>query len=261
MSHQILREHRATWIQKPILREIYYDFYRRIVSLTAPGKSLEIGGGSGNLKEYSSDVISTDIVPAPWLDAAADAQALPFADATFTNLVMIDVLHHIEKPVRFLGEAVRILRPRGRVLMVEPAITPVSWVFYRLFHPEPVVMSANPLVEGASDPEREPFDANQAIPSLLLGRYRRRLEALFPTLKLIHFERFSFFAYPLSGGFRSWSLLPTGWGARVINIEDKLAPVLGPLMAFRLFAVLEKQAETAATNHVRPAEAKTEVAH
>lgn len=262
MSREVLREHRATWMQKPILREIYHDFYRRILAFSAPGKSLEIGGGSGNLKEYSSDVISTDIVPNAWLDAAADAQALPFANAIFANVVMVDVLHHIERPIRFLAEALRVLRPGGRLLMVEPAITPVSWLSYRFFHPEPVVMTADPLADGAAIQGREPFDANQAIPTLLFGRYRRRLEALFPALELIHFERFSFFAYPLSGGFRPWSLLPPGWGSRVIRMEDALAPMLGPLMAFRLLAVLEKQARGSAnTNPVKRPLEHTEVAH
>ena len=244
MSREILHQHRAIWNQKPILREIYRDFYRRIVSFCLPGRSLEIGGGSGNLKEYAGNVISTDIVATPWLDAAADAQALPFANESFANLVMVDVLHHIERPIRFLKEAWRVLRPGGRLLALEPAISPTSWIFYRLFHPEPVIMSADPLADGMVSSGREPFDANQAIPTLLFGRYRKRLQALLPDLTLIHFERFSFFAYPLSGGFRPWSLLSAAWGRKLLNAEQKLAPILGPVMAFRLFAVLEKRAAT-----------------
>jgi SAM-dependent methyltransferase len=240
MSHAILQEHRLTWERKPVLRAIYHDFYERISAFCIEGRSLEVGGGSGNLKEYRHDVVTTDIVPTSWLDAVADAQALPFAGESFANIVAVDVLHHIERPVRFLHEAQRVLQPGGRIILVEPAISPVSWFFYRIFHPEPVIMNTDPLAGGELDPQREPFDANQAIPTLLFGRHRKRLEVQFPALRLAHFERFSFFVYPLSGGFRSWSLVPAGWTTALLKVEKQLSFLLGGVMAFRLFAVVEK---------------------
>src|ERR1700704_5708617 len=108
MHEHLPGHYRDRWKSKAVLRAIYEDYYRRILEQCAPGRSLEIGGGSGNLKEYRAEVVSTDIVPSPWLDAAADAQALPFADSSFANIVMVDVLHHIQWPVRFLREAQRI---------------------------------------------------------------------------------------------------------------------------------------------------------
>lgn len=242
MSEKILREHRELWWEKPVLRAIYSDFYERITVACRPGLSLEIGGGSGNLKNFASEVVSTDIVPTHWLDAAADAQALPFVAGSFANVVGVDVLHHIERPRRFFAEAERVLQPCGRVILLEPAITPGSWVFYRFFHPEPVVLKADPLADGPLDHDRQPFDANQAVPTLLFGRHRSRLEEAFPNLKLVRIERLSFFAYPLSGGFRPWCLVPTGIIEPLLNIETKLAPMIGALMAFRLLAVMEKAA-------------------
>ena len=97
-------------------------------------------------------MIATDIQFAPWLDAVADAQHLPFAPGSAANIVMIDVLHHVEFPVAFFREAQRVLRPGGRVVMVEPAITWGSALFYRFLHHEPVRMSAAILDDG--DPIR-----------------------------------------------------------------------------------------------------------
>jgi SAM-dependent methyltransferase len=240
MTQQILEDHRQLWKEKPVLRAIYADFYRRILGACRPGRSLEVGGGFGNLKEYASNVISTDIVPFPGLDAVADAQALPFQDSCFDNIVAVDVLHHVERPQRFFSEAERVLRPGGRIILVEPGVTPVSWIFYKLLHPEPLLVSADPFVEGPSDPDRKPFDANQAIPELVFGRYRREFENRFASLKLVRRERFSWLVYPLSGGFRRWSLIPERCLRAMIAMELKLTPFVAWLMAFRLFLVVEK---------------------
>jgi SAM-dependent methyltransferase len=229
------------WRNKPALREIYHDLYRRMAAELMAGPTLEIGGGAGGFKEFAPGVIATDILTAPWLDLVADAQALPFTDASFSNIVMFDVLHHIEFPRRFLGEAMRVLTPGGRIVMIEPAITPASWPFYRFLHAEPVDLGADPLHDGAPDATRDAFAANQAIPTLLMGRHRARLAAAFPQWKIMPPQFLSLFAYPLSGGFKPWSLIPAALVKPLLKCEDALLPVLGRLMAFRLMMVLEKR--------------------
>ena len=78
-----------------------------------PGTTLEIGGGSGNFKAFAPHVVSTDILFAPWLDSVCDAQSLPFENAAFDNVVMMDVFHHLERPTVFLRETLRVLKPGG----------------------------------------------------------------------------------------------------------------------------------------------------
>ena len=236
-----IAEHGRQWRQKFVVREIYLDLYRRMAAAQTPGNTLEIGGGSGIFKEYAKDCVTTDILPAPWLDVVNDAQSLPFADSSFDNIVMFDVLHHLEFPVKFFREAVRVLRPGGRVIMVEPAMTPVSLPFYKLLHPEPTIMDADPFIDGAPDPTRDAFAANQAIPTLMFGHYRQCFEQMFPVLRVRDVHRLSLFAYPLSGGFKPWSLLPEKLVRPLLVLEDKLAHVLGGLMGFRLLAVIEKR--------------------
>lgn len=236
-------DYRAIWEAKPVLRAVYRAWYERMAALCKPGRTLEIGGGSGNLKAFAPDVVSTDILFADWLDAMCDAQRLPFADARIDNVVMMDVLHHLERPVRFLEEAARVLRGGGRVVMLEPGITPVSGLFYRFCHPEPVDMSADPMAEGPIDPARDPYDANQAIPTLLFGSGRRRaaFERRFPDLRVATVERLALVAYPLSGGFRPWSLVPAALVGPILALDGALAPLLGRLCGFRLLIVLEKR--------------------
>ena len=171
------------WERKPVLRMIYDDFYDRIVAECVPGVTIEIGGGIGNLKRRLPHVIATDIQFADWLDCVADAQHLPFSDGMAANIVMVDVLHHVEFPLYFFREAVRVLRSGGRIIMVEPAITLGSTLFYRLLHQEPVRMSSDPLTEGVPNPRRDPYDSNQAIPTLIATRDRDRFEAFVSELE------------------------------------------------------------------------------
>lgn len=240
MSQSILSDHKRIWDDKPVLRKIYHDFYRRIQEYAQPGQTLEIGGGTGNLKEYLPSVVSTDIVDSSWVDVVCDAQDMPFDGASFDNIVGVDVLHHIERPVRFLREASRILRKGGRLILIDPAITPMSYPFYKFIHEEPVDMSVNPLEDAALSPDRKPFDANQGIPTLLYTRYRNALAKAFPELKMVDVNYFSLWAYPLSGGFKPWSLVPSSCVDALLGLEQKIETFVGKFLAFRVVAVMEQ---------------------
>ena len=235
--------HREVWESKPVLREVYSHLYRRIAIACQPGLTIEVGGGSGNFKQFAPDVLSFDIVHEPWLDFVADAQALPLRSASAANIVMLDVLHHIEYPIRFLRDAARVLQPGGRVIFIEPGITPLSGIVYRAAHEEPVDSSVNPLAEGLPDPQKDPYVGNQAIPTLLTGPYVARLREMEPSLELTLLQRLSLFAYPLSGGFKQWSLITAGAARKLLRLEDRIEALLGPLCGFRLMAVFEKRRE------------------
>ena len=106
-----LADYDHVWKLKPGLRAVYSDFYDRIAARVVAGPVLEIGGGIGNLRQRFERVVSTDIQFAPWLDCIVDAHRLPFGAQTLANIVMVDVLHHLEFPIQFFREAQRT-RPR-----------------------------------------------------------------------------------------------------------------------------------------------------
>jgi SAM-dependent methyltransferase len=237
-----LNQYAEMWDRKPVMRAIYNDFYERLAPECRPGTTIEIGGGIGNLKQYLSDVIATDIQFAPWLACVADAQRLPFAAGAAANIVMVDVLHHLEFPVVFFRDAARVLQAGGRILMVEPAITYGSSLFYRLFHHEPVRTSAEVLGDGTPDPHRDPYDSNQAIPTILATRERARFHARFPEFRIARIVWFALAAYPLSGGFKPWSLLSARAARRLMQFERLLEPAIGRFAGFRVMIVIEKKA-------------------
>jgi hypothetical protein len=130
--------------------------------------------------------------------------------------------------------------------MIEPAITPGSTLFYRLIHHEPVRTSADPLADGVPDPGRDPYDSNQAIPTLIATNHRDRFHDMFPQMRISRVDWFSFAVYPLSGGFKPWSLVTVTMAQRMLRIERKLEGPLGRLAAFRMMLVVEKTGSTVA---------------
>ena len=199
---EVLHSFRSAWDRKPVLRLLYGDFYDRVAAACVPGVTIELGGGIGNLKQRLPSVLTTDIQFGPSLDLVADAQNLPFVKGVASNIVMVDVLHHIEFPAIFFREAERILRVGGRIVMVEPAITFGSTLFYRLLHHEPVITSADPFELGIPNPNRDPYFSNQALPTLIATKYRARFGILFPGLQIEQIKWFSLITYPMSGGIQ-----------------------------------------------------------
>jgi SAM-dependent methyltransferase len=241
----MLAEHRRIWQRKSILRRIYREeFFARLISSCRPGGvSVEVGAGPGFLKEMLPGLISADVVWCPWLDAIADAQSLPFKSSCITNLMGLDILHHLETPIEFLKEAERVLVPGGRVILVEPWITPFSYLIYRYLHQEDCELNAHPLKGNAIGrvTEKKALDGNQAIPYLLFGRGAMAVTlAALPGLKVLLAEPFCLFAYLLSFGFKPVGLLPEAFYPLVSLVERMTLPLWRPLAALRVLIVLER---------------------
>jgi len=234
--------HRELWEKKATVRLLYRDFHRRLLESISQGPILDIGGGTAHVKDFSRDVITSDILSFPGIDVVADAHRLPFADGFFAGVVMLDVLHHLERPIIFLEEAARILKPAGRLAMIEPAMTPLARRFYQRFHEEPVDMTVDPFAPVAVNPARDPFDANQAIPTLLFATpaARRGVEAAVPSLRVVSVRWLSLFAYPMSGGFQNWCLMPAALVHPTLSLEEMLSDAIRKQIAFRMMVVLER---------------------
>ncbi|MBJ26608.1 MAG: SAM-dependent methyltransferase [Alphaproteobacteria bacterium] len=239
---QNLSNRNNIWKKKPVLRELYKHYYKKIINYTVAGKTLEIGGGSGDLKNFCEETIVSDIQLTHGLDVVSDAQFLPFANSTFDNVILCDVLHHIESPPMFFDEAKRVLKSGGRIVLLEPVITPISHLVLGLTHPEPIYMKYDPFYKGPVNPKKNPFDANQAIPTLIFCRKKglKRFSIENPDLNIISCKLLSLFAYPLSGGFREWNLIPKSFIKPLLRVESVLMPILGPIMAFRVLIIIEK---------------------
>jgi ubiquinone/menaquinone biosynthesis C-methylase UbiE len=117
---------------------------RQWVASRASGDILEIGVGTGlNLPFYGSDVRLTGIDLSPAMLALArkraseigrevdlreaDAQALEFPDECFDTVVFSLCLCSIPDDRRAVAEGIRVLKPSGRILLLEHVRSP-SWI-------------------------------------------------------------------------------------------------------------------------------------
>lgn len=238
----LLKMQLDAWHDKPSLRFVYRDYYKKIAGSLSPGLSLEIGGGIGRMKSAIPGLLLMDIVQTPWTDMACDAHRLAVKDQSLANIILFDVLHHLPEPLRFFSEAFRALRPGGRVILIEPYISPLSGLVYGWFHPEPFSLDIDPFAPQATVCGVDPHASNQAIATLLFHRYENEFRKRFPNLALIKRQRFAYAAYPATGGFGSRPLLPHRLICMLHRIESILQP-LSALLAFRVMVVLEKRSE------------------
>jgi hypothetical protein len=218
------------------------EFFSRLLTARQRGGiSVEIGAGPGFLKDMVPELISTDVVWCPWLSAVADAHSLPFKPASVTNLMGVDVLHHLKAPFAFLKETERVLVYGGRLILVEPWVTPFSYVVYRYFHQEDCELAAGLLDVGQLQQEKKPFDGNSAIPYLLFNsRAITKTLAHVSSLKALVIEPFCLFAYLMSCGFKRACFLPEALYPFIAKFERVTVPLWRSWAALRVFIVLEK---------------------
>lgn len=136
-----IRQNRAHWARKPLLQQVYRGFYSQIlgrVDRDVPGAIVEIGSGMGNIKEVIPDCVTTDVFANEWLDRQENVYRLSYASRTVSNLILVDVWHHLRYPGTVLDEFRRVLAPGGRVILLEPAMSWLGRVVYGLFHHEPL---------------------------------------------------------------------------------------------------------------------------
>ncbi|MBI4821114.1 MAG: class I SAM-dependent methyltransferase [Deltaproteobacteria bacterium] len=210
-----VHEHRAAWAKKPALRDAYRELFDRIRGACTPeAPTVELGSGPGFFKEAHPDIVATDVFAHPHAELVADAEALPFADASIANLVMLDVFHHLPKPTRFLAEAARVLKPKGRLVMIEPWLSLSGYTFYRFLHHEDCDPSSPPF-----DPFtglKDPMEGNAALPYVYF-RSDGVFFGLGLPLRIVRREPFSGLPWLLTGGFSGPSLTPLLPVARVLE--------------------------------------------
>jgi SAM-dependent methyltransferase len=224
--------------EKRFLRKIYSDWYELIAAAVPPGSdpALELGSGAGFLKDYLTELITSDLFPCKDTDVVLDATRLPFANQSLRALVMTDVLHHIPDVKGLLLEATRCVRPGGVIAMVEPWVTWWSRFVYTRLHDEPFDDQTADWTIASDGPLS---GANSALPWILFVRDREKFRDTFPEWEVTTVEPLMPFRYFLSGGVSLRSLMP-GWSYELWKLLEQALPSTEQMAMFA-FIVLTRR--------------------
>ena len=224
---------------KPFLRAIYDEWYTKLAAELPQGDGavLELGSGAGFCDRYIPGLITSEVFFCRPVDVIADAQRMPFRDGSLRAIVFTDVMHHISDVRRFFTEASRCLREGGKLLMIEPWLSPWSKFVYTRFHHEPFC----PEAEDWSFPSSGPLSgANGAIPWIVFVRDQQIFESEFPHLVVDQVRPFLPFRYLVSGGVAMRSLMPGFTQPLWIRLEQMLEPCMSTLAMFAFVSILKR---------------------
>ncbi len=220
--------HRRVLLGKPLVQQLFRDFYRRCRALderllSGTGARVEIGSGSGFMGEHFPDVITSDIKPLPFVHLVCRGEEMPFRDASVRTVYAINTFHHLPSPRAFLHELERILVPGGGAILIEPYHGPLARRLFKSLHTSEGFDEH--AVEWEAPDMAGPFSkANQALSYLVFTRDRARFEAEFPALSLVLDEPHTHLRYFLSGGVNFRPLIPAAAGPLAVLAERLLAP-------------------------------------
>ncbi len=224
-----LEVHAAVLERKPMLAAVFRECHELMLGLDrrtfgdTPGLRVELGAGVAPIAGTFPEVLATDVVPGPGLDAVLDAQQMDLPYGSVRALYGQNCFHHFPDPLRFLREAERVVAPGGGVILIEPYYGPVASVlFKRLFASEDFDKAMPGWTSDATGPM---YGANQALSYIVFRRDRARFERELAGLELVHtFPLGNYVRYLLSGGLNFRQLVPSFTEPALRALEAGLAP-------------------------------------
>lgn len=120
-------------IYEKVIKTHNQERLREYLKLPNDGNLLDVGGGTGRVAKSLSDCVGqtfvTDVSMGMLREAmgvnqlhltCSLAERLPFPDAYFANIIMVDALHHVIDQETTSRELWRVLKVGGRLVIEEP---------------------------------------------------------------------------------------------------------------------------------------------
>jgi SAM-dependent methyltransferase len=243
LHRDLIEKNFRLWGRKPILHRCYIEFHQLMASHLSKlpdGKIVELGAGMGNIHETIPDCLRTDLFPYPWIDQVENAYKLTFADASLSDLLMVDVFHHLRYPGTVLDEFHRVLKPGGRLIMMEPGISALGYIVFGPLHPEPIGTAKQIqwlAPDGWSSENIDYYSSQGNATRIFVQKY---FASELSGWKIVEVRRIAALAYAASGGYSGPQLYPA-FVYPFIKFLEKLMQPFPALFATRLLVVLEKK--------------------
>ena len=235
-------KNRKTYHNKYLIKIIYNNYYKNIkknIYLSDKKKILELGSGGGNIKKVIKECITSDQFKNKNIDRIENIYKINFKKDSISNIILIDVFHHLQFPSLALKEIHRVLIKNGRIIMVEPAMGFIPRIVYKIFHYEP--NGFNLRIKWNDIPKKIPLSnqyfAAQSMPWRAFFLKELNLKSKY-SIKLI--KPFSDFAFLLSGGYSYKAFYPKFLYSLIKLIDKILTSISIRIFSARMLIVLEK---------------------
>ena len=235
-------KNRKIYQNKELIKIIYSNYYKKIkknIYVSDKKKTLELGSGGGNIKKVIKECITSDQFKNENIDRIENIYKINFKKNSISNIILIDVFHHLQFPGLALKEIHRVLIKNGRIIMVEPAMGFIPRIIYKIFHYEP--NGFNLKINWNNTPKRIPslsqYFAAQSLPWRAFFLKELNLRSKYK-IKLI--KPFSDFAFLLSGGYSYKAFYPKFLYSLIKLIDKILTSISIKIFSARMLIVLEK---------------------
>ena len=236
--------HRQLLNNKPLLRRVFKEFHALFwevdnAQFSASGIRLELGAGVAAMRENYPQVWATDIVEWQGLDKVIDAQKMDLEAASVRTIYGQNCFHHFPQPELFFEECVRVLKPGGGIILLEPYYGPIAeLIFKRLFTTEGFDKNA----DSWRTPQDGPMSgANQALSYIVFTRDRAEFHTKYPQLEIIDQKLCTnHLSYLLSGGLNFRQLMPN-WASGLLTALQYIVSPLNRWIALHHVVVIRKK--------------------
>ncbi len=224
----------------PFLRQLYREWYNQFTDEIAklpPGIKIELGAGGGFFREVAPSVISADSLPYSTNDLTFLPTSLPFNTDSVSGIFMIDTFNGIPGTRAFLTEANRVLKPGGRIVMIEPASSAWGrranrWFSKKTFDRSADWTCACTMASGK---------VNDAMAWIVFERDLAQFEREFPGLTLVSKTYHTPLRYFLGGSSRfNHGLVPQSFYSIFKNVDEWLSK-WSPKMSMFMTVIVEKK--------------------
>ena len=179
---------------------LYKEWYELISHQLSEidGLNLELGCGASFIDDIIKSVKKSDVFLNANTDLKIDAMEVGLEfENKISNLILVNVFHHISNPELFLRSAEKSLLKGGRIIMVEPSNNIWSRLVYKLVGHEKFDTEQINWEFQSNDPL---LDSNQALSWIIFNRDFKRFKKLFPKFSVLKKKSMMPLSYLLSGG-------------------------------------------------------------
>ena len=162
------------------------------------GINLELGCGASFIDKTIKSIKKSDVFFNANTDLKIDATEVGLKfENKISNLILVNVFHHISNPELFLWSAEKSLVSGGRIIMVEPSNNIWSRFVYKLVGHEKFDTEQITWEFESNDPL---LDSNQALSWIIFKRDYKRFKKEYPKFSLKKKKSMMPLSYLFTGG-------------------------------------------------------------